>query len=205
MSTAENVQVLKDSIEQGPERSVRHRSQALNISRQNLWRMLRKAGFKPYHLTIHQAHTLSHMKQRKQMAEWLLGNSHVLDRLWFSDEAHFYLWGYVNSRNAVHWGLESPDKVLTKPFHSTKLTVWAAMRKGQKPIVSFFFEDDNQAIVTVNYETYIEMALKPFWQTYRKSKRNRVRHGVVPTGWRFCPYLPRLVSVAAATFSRKSR
>ena len=113
VSTTENVQVLKDLIEQSPERSVRHHSQAPNILRQSLWWMLRKGGFKSYHLTIHQALTQSHMKQRKQMAEWLLGNSHVLDRLWFSDEAHFYLCGYVNGRNAVHWGLERPDKVLT--------------------------------------------------------------------------------------------
>ena len=61
LSTAEYVQVLKDSIEQSPERSFRHRSQALNISRQSLWKMLRKAGFNPYHLTIHQALTPSHM------------------------------------------------------------------------------------------------------------------------------------------------
>ena len=51
----------------------------------------------PYHLIIHQALTPPHMKQRKQMAERLLGNCHVLDRLWFSDVAHFYLCGYINS------------------------------------------------------------------------------------------------------------
>ena len=164
MSTAENVQVLKDSIEQSPKRTFKHRSQALNISRQSLWRMLRKAGFKSYHLTIHLALTPSHMKQRKQMAEWLLGNFHVLDRLWFSDEAHFYLCGYFNSRNAVHWGLERPEKVLKKLLHSTKGIVWAAIRKGQKPIGPFFLEDDNQATVTVNFETYMEMALQPFWR-----------------------------------------
>ena len=74
------------------------------------------------------------------MAEWLLGNSHALDRLWFSDEAHFYLCGYVNSRNAMHRELERPDKVLTKLLHSTKVTVWAAMCKGQTLIGPFFFK-----------------------------------------------------------------
>ena len=48
-------------------------------------------------INILQAFTPSHVtQQRKQIAEWLLGNSHVLDCLWFSDEAHFYLCGYVN-------------------------------------------------------------------------------------------------------------
>ena len=130
VSTADNAQVLKDSIEQSPERSVRYCSQALNISRQSLWRMLMKAGFKPYHLTIYHALIPSHMKQCKQMVEWLLGNSHLLDRLWFFGEAHFYVCSYVNSRNAVHWRLERSDKVLTKHLHSTKVTVWTAMRRG---------------------------------------------------------------------------
>ena len=123
VSTAEIVQVLKDSIVQSTERSIKYRSQALNISRQSLWRMLGKAGLNSYRLTIHQVLTASHVKQREQMAEWLLGISHVLDRLWFSDEVYFYLCSYINSRNAMHWGLERPDKVLTKPLDSTKVTV----------------------------------------------------------------------------------
>ena len=169
VSTAENVQVLKDSIEQSQERSVRHHSQVFNISRQSLWRMLWKVGFKPYHLTIHRALTPSHMKQRTQKAEWLLGNSHVLGCLWFSDEAHFYLCGYVNSCNAVHCGLERADTILTKPLYSTKLIMWSAMRKGQKPIEPFF-EDDNQATVTVNSETYVKMTLKSFCRIIGKQR-----------------------------------
>ena len=81
---------------------------------------------------------------------------------WTAYGAKFYLCGYVNSRNVVHWGFERLDKVLAKPLHATKVTVWAAMRKGQKLIGPFFFEDDNQATVSVHSETYMKMTLKPF-------------------------------------------
>ena len=115
-------------------------------------------------MTIHQTLTSTHMEQRVRMAEWLLANPNILDRLWFSDEAHFYLCGHVNSHNSVHWGLTRPDKVLTRPLHSKKVTVWAAVRKVQKPIGPFFFEDENEETVTVNTKNYIDKALKPFWQ-----------------------------------------
>ena len=47
--------------------------------------------------------------------------------VWFSDEAHFYLEGYVNSNNCVFWGTEPPQEVLQQPFHSSKVTAWCAI------------------------------------------------------------------------------
>ena len=104
------------------------------------------------------------MEQRVSMTEWLLANPNILDRLWFSVKAHFYLCCHVNNHNSVHWGLTRPDKVLMKPLHSKNVTVWAAVRKGQKPIGPFLFEDENEETVTVNTKNYIDKALKPFWQ-----------------------------------------
>ena len=42
-------------------------------------------------MTIHETLTSTHMEQHVSMAEWLLANPSILDRLWSSDEAHFYL------------------------------------------------------------------------------------------------------------------
>jgi hypothetical protein len=56
------------------------------------------------------------------------------------------------------------------PLHSKKVTVWAAVRKGQKPIGPFFFEDENEATVTVNSETYMDVTLKPFWRILGKRR-----------------------------------
>ena len=102
----------------------------IDVSRNSVSRMLKSAGFRPYHLTITQTLTSTHMGQRVRMAEWLLANPNILDRLWFSDEAHFYLSGHVNSHNSVHWGLTRPDKVLTKhQFTPKTVTVWTAYEK----------------------------------------------------------------------------
>lgn len=51
--------------------------------------MLKNTGFESYHLTIYQTLTPSPMEERVQMAEWLLGKPHGLDRLRFSDEVLF--------------------------------------------------------------------------------------------------------------------
>ena len=52
-----------------------------------------------------------------------------------------------------------PDKVLTKPLHSEKVTAWVAMRRAGGPIGPFFFEDkrgggsDNQRGAVPEIET----------------------------------------------------
>ena len=56
------------------------------------------------------------------MAEWLEENPDVLDKLWFSDGAHFHLSGEA-PQNEVHWGKERPDVVLSRPLHLQKVTV----------------------------------------------------------------------------------
>ena len=56
------------------------------------------------------------------MVNWPTEHPPVLDQVWFSDEAHFWLDGQVNSRNVVYWGSATPGKVLTKPLHSQKVT-----------------------------------------------------------------------------------
>ena len=77
-----------------------------------------------------------------KMAQWFAGHPAVADRLWFSDEAHLWLRGHVNSCNTVHWGSNAPDEVLTKPLYSEKVTAWTTMRRGGGLIGPFFIEDE---------------------------------------------------------------
>ncbi|KAF0301823.1 hypothetical protein FJT64_025950 [Amphibalanus amphitrite] len=77
-----------------------------------------------------------------------------------SDEAHFWLSRHVNSRNAVHWGSKVPDKVLTKPLHSEKVSAWIAMRRGGGLIGPFFFENEREVAQTINAERGFGLALK---------------------------------------------
>ena len=34
-----------------------------------------------------------------------------------SDEAHFYIWGYVNKQNCRIWGLENPEMMIEKRLY----------------------------------------------------------------------------------------
>ena len=124
------------------------------------------------------------------MAQWLQENPEVCERTWFSDEAHFWLCGHVNSRNVMYWSDKRADKVLHQPLHSKKVTVWAAMRQGQPPIGSFFFEDENEEAVTITTERYINLALTPFWEAIglRTPAWNTCRGTVGPTRRRDATY-----------------
>ena len=129
---------------------------------------MREAKLRPYRLTIHHQLTEADKQRRVEMAQWMEDNPEVLDKVWFSDEAHFWLCGHVNSHNAVHWGEERPNEVLHKPLHSKKITVWAAMRKDQPLVGPFFFEDEEEEPITITAERYVTLALTPFLQAIQR-------------------------------------
>ena len=105
----------------------------------HLWQIKKELKLRPYMLTSHHELTPRDMQRRVDMAEWFDENPDVLDRLWFSDEDHFFLAGARNPNNAVHWGKERSDEVRSTPLHSQKVTAWIAMRRGGGLIGSFFF------------------------------------------------------------------
>ncbi|GFX87474.1 hypothetical protein TNCV_1330091 [Trichonephila clavipes] len=47
-----------------------------------------------------------------------------------SDEAHFWLNGYVNKQNCRIWSEANPQVYVETPLHPEKLTVWCALRAG---------------------------------------------------------------------------
>ncbi|GFY22402.1 hypothetical protein TNCV_2176631 [Trichonephila clavipes] len=51
-------------------------------------------------------------------------------RILFSDEAHFWLNGYVNKQNCRIWSEASPQVYVETPLHSEELTVWCALWAG---------------------------------------------------------------------------
>ena len=72
------------------------------------------------------------------------------DRIWFSDECHFYVHGYVNKQNHRILGTSYPHEILERPAHPEFLTVWMAI-SSTGFIGPFFFYD------TVNGEAYEQM------------------------------------------------
>jgi len=81
-----------------------------------------------------------------------------LDDVWFSDEAHFLLSEYVNSKNNIIWGTTPTEDCLQRPLHSIKCTAWVTISKYEI-VGSFWFEDENQHSVT---ERYLGVLMK-FW------------------------------------------
>ncbi|GFW16801.1 tc3a_0 protein [Trichonephila clavipes] len=48
-------------------------------------------------------------------------------RILFSDEAHFWLNGYVNKQNCRIWSEANPQVYVETPLHPEKLTVWCTL------------------------------------------------------------------------------
>ncbi|GFV79511.1 transposable element Tc3 transposase [Trichonephila clavipes] len=77
-------------------------------------------------------------------------------RILFSDEAHFWLNGYVNKQNCRIWSEANPQVYVETPLHPEKLTVWCALWSGGI-IGPYFFKNDEGHNVTVNGDRYRAM------------------------------------------------
>ncbi|GFX55098.1 hypothetical protein TNCV_2306172 [Trichonephila clavipes] len=52
------------------------------------------------------------------------------EEMFRSDEAHFWLNGYVNKQNCRIWSEANPQVYVETPLHPEKLTVWCALWAG---------------------------------------------------------------------------
>ena len=87
------------------------------------------------------------------VADWALEQLEVYanfgKKIIFSDEAHFWLNGFVNKQNCRIWGENNPQQIQQLPMHPEKLTVWCGLWSAGI-IGPFFFKNDAGATVTVN-------------------------------------------------------
>ncbi|GFY08054.1 putative transposable element [Trichonephila clavipes] len=92
-------------------------------------------------------------KARLRFVEWAQNENAVVPdfhkRILFSDEAHFWLNGYVNKQNCRIWSEANPQVYVETPLHPEKLTVWCALWAGGI-IGPYFFKNDEGHNVTVN-------------------------------------------------------
>ncbi|GFV96506.1 transposable element Tc3 transposase [Trichonephila clavipes] len=77
-------------------------------------------------------------------------------RILFSDEAHFWLNGYVNKQSCRIWSEVNLQVYVETPLHPEKLTVWCAVWAGGI-IGPYFFKNDEGHNVTVNGDRYRAM------------------------------------------------
>ncbi|GFT50963.1 uncharacterized protein TNCV_1173941 [Trichonephila clavipes] len=71
---------------------------------------------------------------RRRFVEWAQNEIAVVPdfhkRNLFSDEAHFWLNGYVNKQNCRTWSEAYSQVYVETPLHPEKLTVWCALWAG---------------------------------------------------------------------------
>ncbi|GFX11303.1 uncharacterized protein TNCV_2803671 [Trichonephila clavipes] len=97
---------------------------------------------------------------RRRFVEWAQNEIAVVPdfhkRILFSDEAHFWLNGYVNQQNCLIWSEANPQVYVETPLHPEKLTVRCALWAGGI-IGPYFFKNDEGHNVTVNGDRYRAM------------------------------------------------
>ncbi|GFY08826.1 uncharacterized protein TNCV_4660191 [Trichonephila clavipes] len=107
-------------------------------------------------LAIHQ----KDHQARRRFVKWAQNEIAVVPdfhkRILFSDEAHFWLNGYVNKQNCRIWSEANPQVYVETPLHPEKLTVWCALWAGGI-IGPYFFKINEGHNVTVNGDRYRAM------------------------------------------------
>ncbi|GFT66521.1 hypothetical protein TNCV_2967101 [Trichonephila clavipes] len=86
--------------------------------------------YSQFGLAIHQ----NDHQARRRFVEWAQNEIIVVPdfhkRILFSDEAHFWLNGYVNKQNCRIWSEANLQVYVETPLHPEKLTVWCALWAG---------------------------------------------------------------------------
>ncbi|GFV16623.1 putative DD41D transposase [Trichonephila clavipes] len=86
--------------------------------------------YSQFGLAIHQ----NDHQARRRFVEWARNEIAVVPdfhkRILFSDEAHFWLNGYVNKQNCRIWSEANPQVYVETPLHPEKLTVWCGLWAG---------------------------------------------------------------------------
>ena len=157
----ENIAAVSASVTEDREMSIRRRSQQLGLCYSTTWKILRKdLGVKPFKIQLVQELKPADLPQRRIFGEWALGklaeDPLFYRKIVFSDEAHFWLNGYVNKQNCRIWSEDQPEALQQLPMHPEKATVWCGLWAGGI-IGPYFFKDDANRSVTVNGERYRAM------------------------------------------------
>ncbi|GFU79911.1 uncharacterized protein TNCV_577911 [Trichonephila clavipes] len=86
--------------------------------------------YSQFGLAIHQ----NDHQARRRFVEWAQNEIAVVPdfhkQILFSDEAHFWLNGYVNKQNCRIWSEANPQVYVETPLHPEKLIVWCALWSG---------------------------------------------------------------------------
>ena len=159
-ASADNTARVEEFFAENPRASTRRASQALDIPRSSLQRIIKtKLKLFPFKIQVFQELSDFDMERRlefaRQTIDGILRREIRTKRIWFSDEAHFWLTGYVNKQNYRFWARENPRIFETTSLKPQRITVWCAI--CQDGIFGPIFIDQN-----VNGRLYKELLEEKF-------------------------------------------
>ena len=154
--TPENVERVRRSFLRSPRRSARRHAAALGMSDRTVRRILHQdLNFHPYKMAVAQELGERDFHARRNACEALRENLPQDALVFFSDEAHFHISGYVNKQNMRYWSPNNPHELHQRPLHCERVTVWCAF--SRVGIIGPYFFEENGGTVTVNAARYREM------------------------------------------------
>lgn len=159
----ENIVAVRESVHENPRQFISRRAQELGLSSTTTWRIFHKnLGLYPYNVQLTQE-----LKPNDfAFADWALEQLEVDPnfgrKIMFTDEAHFWLSGFINKQNCRIWSDENQREIHQGPLHSEKVTIWCALWCGGI-IGPYFFENEEEVALTVNGERYRAMIKNFFW------------------------------------------
>ena len=107
--------------------------------------MFKELGGFAYRIQVVQRLTETDERARLQYCSRVLSMTYAdpdfFTNIWFSDESHIHLNGYINRQSTRFLGFERPDVVVQKPVHSARITIWCAV-SGHGILGPYFIEDD---------------------------------------------------------------
>ncbi|RWS15258.1 histone-lysine N-methyltransferase SETMAR-like protein, partial [Dinothrombium tinctorium] len=153
---------VSEIVAECPNISIRRGAQEAGMSHTTFRKILRKdLGLFPYKIQITQPLSERNYADRLSfataMAEMIDLKRINVGAIWFSDEAHFWLHGYVNKQNMRHWGSENPHVTEIKPLHPKRTSVWCAI--SARGIIGPYFIHEN--VNAVNYRALLEERFFP--------------------------------------------
>lgn len=128
----EQVQAMQESLESGQSTShlrifsARAITRDTGISKTTVLRIL-KTRLKMHPYRLHMLHELKEgdHQARIDFANWFLDQEDdYVERIMWSDEAHFDLDGSLSTRNCIIWSSSNPYASVTHSLHPQRVTVW---------------------------------------------------------------------------------
>lgn len=160
--TPEMIDAARDILINNSSISVSELARELDTSQSSAYKMMRKdLNLHPYKVQMLQRIDQASEEKRMQFATdfcELIDTGKVdINKIIFTDEAHFWLDGYVNSQNYRIWGSEKPEMPRTKPLHPKKVTVWAGIT-GSGLLGPIFFRE-RETVTAASYQKVLAVAL----------------------------------------------